>query len=129
MFYADLIAANKTGVTDALQLCTLLLPQSNRSRLHHMLRFLYKASSNSQLVLSRGELTRDVLLRHFASTIVRSSSKVSRVELAERRKVETLVMFMAQHYQHIFKVSVCVYGCLSSLYWDCNYVISVLCEC
>ncbi len=100
----DLVTGDKAGVTDALQLCALLLPQTNRTCLHRMLRFLYKASSNSQLVLCQGKGNKEVLLKHFASAVLRSCSKLSRVGLAERQRVEQLVAFMAQNYQHIFKV-------------------------
>ena len=41
-----------TRAVDALQLCSLLLPQSNRVRLHRTLRFINKASANERLRLS-----------------------------------------------------------------------------
>ena len=93
-------------MTDALQLCSLLLPQSNRTRLHRILRLIYKASTNPQLHLSKTQSNKDVLLGQFASIILRSDSKLSRIEEEERRSVEKLVSFMAQHYQQIFKVGV-----------------------
>ena len=100
----DLVTGNKAGVTNALQLCTLLLPQANRTHLHGMLRFLYKASTNSRLLLCQGKGNMEELVKHFTSVILRSCSKLSRVGMAERQRVEQLVTFMAQNYQHIFKV-------------------------
>lgn len=91
------------GATDALQLCSLLLPQTNRMRLHRVLRLIKKAGANSQLHLSRTQSNRDVLLGHFTSLILCSSFK-SRPSEREREDALTLVGFMSQHYQKIFKV-------------------------
>lgn len=60
-YRAGLIREHKPGASDALQLCSLLLPQTNRMRLHRLLRLINKASSNSQLRLSRTHTNREVV--------------------------------------------------------------------
>ena len=49
---AGLVEEGKPGARDALQLCTLLLPQTNRARIHRVLRAIHKASTNPLLHLS-----------------------------------------------------------------------------
>jgi len=56
-----LIQEQKPGATNALQLCSLLLPQTNRLRLHRVLRLISKAGANTQLQLSRTQSNREVV--------------------------------------------------------------------
>ena len=50
--HPDLIRAGKLSAVDATQLCSLLLPQTNRMRVHRVLRLIKKAGENSELRLS-----------------------------------------------------------------------------
>ena len=129
-----LIKAGKPSAVDALQLCSLLLPQTNRTRLHRVLRLIHKASSNRQLVLSKTKSNREVLLEHFSSIVLKQEShNISPLHLPaafhksessadggvgggggggrgvaksdeEKESLKRLVGFMSQHYQQIFKV-------------------------
>ena len=47
-----LIETNSLKATDALQLCCLFLPHTNRITLHRVMRMINKASRNTQLQLS-----------------------------------------------------------------------------
>ena len=128
---SGLIKEGKPTALDALQLCSLLLPQTNRTRLHRLLRLIHKASSNRQLVLSKTQSNRDVLLDHFSTVVLRSathsnsplhlpvpafhktdqgsgssgsSGKGGTGPEEEKEALKKLVSFMSQHYQKIFKV-------------------------
>jgi hypothetical protein len=129
---AGLIKAGKPSAVDALQLCSLLLPQTNRTRLHRVLRLIHKASSNRQLVLSKTKSNREVLLEQFSSIVLKQEShSISPLHLPaafhkssdssadggsggrgrgaakseeEKESLKRLVGFMSQHYQQIFKV-------------------------
>ena len=132
----DLIKAGKPAAVDALQLCSLLLPQTNRTRLHRVLRLIHKASSNRQLVLSKTKSNREVLLEHFSSIVLKQEShSISPLHIPafhksdssadcgsgsgsgrgrggakseeEKESLKRLVGFMSHHYQQIFKVQLC----------------------
>lgn len=60
-FPPELIHGRKPGAVDALQLCSLLLPQTNRLRLHRVLRLINKAGGNTQLQLSKSQTNRQVV--------------------------------------------------------------------
>ena len=125
-FLLGLVKEGKPTAVDALQLCSLLLPQSNRTRLHRVLRLIHKASYNKQLILSKTKSNHDVLLEHFSAVVLKSASHSisplhmpsfvkgeqgvsggSRCGQAEDREdLKVLVGFMSQHYQQIFKVCV-----------------------
>lgn len=94
----------KPGVLDALQLCSLLLPRANRTRLQHILSFIYNASTNRNLHLSKTHTNKDILLTQFSSIVVRSETSLARIGQVERGVAEKLVGFMAQHYREMFEV-------------------------
>ena len=129
-----LIKEGKPTAVDALQLCSLLLPQTNRTRLHRVLRLIQKASYNRQLILSKTKSNRDVLLDHFATIVLKSAghsssplhipSFIGKSDQGvggasgcgpeeEKANLKQLVGFMAQHYQQIFKV------CCRNIYKEC----------
>ena len=130
---SGLIKEGKPAAVDALQLCSLLLPQTNRTRLHRVLRLIHKASSNRQLVLSKTKSNREVLLEHFSTIVLKQEShNISPLHIPafhksdsgahggsgsgsgrgrgvakseeEKESLKRLVGFMSQHYQQIFKV-------------------------
>ncbi len=102
---AGLIEGGRGQSVEALQLCSLLLPQPNRLRLHRLLRFISKASANPQLRLSKTRSNRSVLLEQIAPAILRRSGRVDCVERSD--DVSTLVEFMVQNYQTILEVTIC----------------------
>ncbi|CAI8010200.1 DEP domain-containing protein 1B [Geodia barretti] len=99
----SLVEEGKPGARDALQLCTLLLPQTNRARIHRVLRAIHKASTNPLLHLSPTQSNHHVMIDTLAVMVLRpqSSLEVSEQDTADARN---LVAFMSQHYNHIFKV-------------------------
>ena len=126
---AIILCTKQVSAVDALQLCSLLLPQTNRTRLHRVLRLIHKASSNRQLVLSKTRSNREVLLDHFSSIVLkRETHNISPLHIPgfhksdssadggsgsgrgvvkseeEKASLKRLVGFMSQHYQQIFKV-------------------------
>lgn len=125
-FLLGLVKEGKPTAVDALQLCSLLLPQTNRTRLHRVLRLIHKASYNRQLVLSKTKSNRDVLLEHFSTVVLKSAGhSISPLHVPsfvrgeqgvsggsgcgqeeEKKDLKMLVGFMSQHYQQIFKVCV-----------------------
>ena len=136
LILAGLVKERKPSAVDALQLCSLLLPQTNRTRLHRVLRLIHKASSNRQLVLSKTKSNREVLLDHFSTIVFKSATHtISPLHIAafvksdsstdggsgrgrgmakseeERESLKRLVGFMSQHYQQIFKVQLAEFDC------------------
>ena len=126
LFPPELIHGKKPGAVNALQLCSLLLPQTNRLRLHRVLRLINKAGGNTQLQLSKTQTNRQVVSQHdhhvwpcralacvllpflqlldaFATLALRPSSKGSCSE-QERTDSQTLVSFLSLHYQQVFTV-------------------------
>ena len=122
----ELIHGKKPGAVNALQLCSLLLPQTNRLRLHRVLRLINKAGGNTQLQLSKTQTNRQVVSQHdhhvwpcralacvllpfpqlldaFSTLALRPSSKGCCSE-QERTDVQTLVSFLSLHYQQVFTV-------------------------
>ena len=63
LYNAGLLREGKPSAADALQLCSLLLPQTNRTRVHRLLRTINKASSNTRLHLSTTQSNHDVVRR------------------------------------------------------------------
>ena len=105
IIFPELIKEGKASAVDALQLFTLLLPQTNRMRLHRLLRLINKAGSNKQLRLSKIHSNTQVLLEHFSGAVLRpTSNKGDRSSEEWAEDVQRLVGYMAQHYHHIFKV-------------------------
>lgn len=99
----NLIQGKKAGAADALQLCSLLLPQTNRIRLHRVLRFIHKAGANPQLRLSKTHTNSQVLLSYITPSVLHPPGRDKHSE-HEKASMQTLVAFMSQHYQHIFKI-------------------------
>lgn len=85
-----------------MQLCYLLLPQQNRLRLHRLLRFISKASTNPQLRLSSTQSNAAVLSENLGPAILRrcATNKVN----SKDDDISTLVAFMVEHYRSILKV-------------------------
>ena len=125
-FLPELIHGKKPGAVNALQLCSLLLPQTNRLRLHRVLRLINKAGGNTQLQLSKTQTNRQVVSQHdhhmwpcralacvlfpflqlldaFSTLALRPSSKGCCSE-QERTDSQTLVSFLSLHYQQVFTV-------------------------
>lgn len=67
-FPPELIHGRKPGAVDALQLCSLLLPQTNWLRLHRVLRLINKAGGNTQLQLSKSQTNRQVVSASMITT-------------------------------------------------------------
>ena len=90
---------------EALQLCCLMLPQGNWTKLHRVLKFIHKASINRQLHLSKTRSNQAVLLEEFIPVIIRKSRKIGSM-VGEEKDHHTLVTFMTNNCHSIFKVNV-----------------------
>ncbi|XP_064477464.1 DEP domain-containing protein 1A-like [Ornithodoros turicata] len=82
----------------ALQVSSLLLPPRSRRYLHLLLRFIYKTSRNSQLVLSSTRSNFDVLVDCFMDTFFSTCRSFSVVQTDARR----LLTFLVNHCDAVF---------------------------
>jgi hypothetical protein len=98
-----LVREGKPSAADALQLCSLLLPQTNRTRVHRLLRTIHKASNNPQLHLSSTQSNSDVLISMLSMAVLRPDSSLECTE-QDQEDIQNLILFMSQNYHHIFKV-------------------------
>lgn len=99
-----LIETNTPKATDALQLCCLFLPHTNRIRLHRVMRMINKASRNTQLQLSLARHNIHVLLEQFCPLILRPLNGLLTEEQTGKRL--RLINHMADNYRHIFRIPV-----------------------
>ncbi|XP_006816189.1 DEP domain-containing protein 1B-like isoform X2 [Saccoglossus kowalevskii] len=95
-----LYATDSSCAQDALQLCCMMLPPSNRKKLHLLLRMMSKMENNEELNLVDGISTRQLVLQTFSRCILSCMQEVGLDEILAMR----LVTYMMDNYIEILKV-------------------------